>query len=63
MAVPKRRTTRHRKGNRRAHNALELPAIDACPQCHSPKLAHHACRTCGMYEGRQAVEVGAKKKT
>lgn len=61
MAVPKRRTTRSRQGNRRAHDSVTVPAIDYCPRCHSPKLAHHACRTCGTYLGRQAIQVESKK--
>jgi len=29
--------------------------MDTCPQCHSAKLAHHACPSCGFYAGREAV--------
>ena len=42
--------------------ALRLPAVDYCPQCHSPKLAHHVCLSCGTYAGRQVIEVEAKKE-
>jgi large subunit ribosomal protein L32 len=34
----------------------------ACPQCHSLKLAHHVCPTCGTYKGQEVVEVEKKKK-
>jgi large subunit ribosomal protein L32 len=60
--LPKRKTSKARKGERRSHMALSRPALDSCPQCHSPKLAHRVCRTCGTYNGRTVIEVEAKKK-
>lgn len=62
MAVPKRKVSKARKGERRSHMALSLPAIDYCPQCHSPKLAHHVCPTCGSYGGRQVMEVKPERE-
>ncbi|TEU04493.1 MAG: 50S ribosomal protein L32 [Dehalococcoidia bacterium] len=62
MALPKKKTAKARQGKRRSHMALSLPAIDYCPQCHSPKLAHHVCLTCGTYAGRQVLEVKVKKR-
>lgn len=62
MALPKKKTAKARQGKRRSHMALRLPAIDYCPQCHSPKLAHHVCLTCGSYAGRQVLEVKVKKR-
>jgi len=62
MALPKKRTAKARQGKRRSHLALRLPALDYCPQCHSAKLAHHVCLTCGSYLGREVIEVKAKKK-
>ena len=34
MAVPKRRVSKQRRDNRRAHWKLVLPGLVACPQCH-----------------------------
>jgi len=62
MAVPKKKTAKARQGKRRSHLKLNLPALDICPQCQSPKLAHHVCPTCGSYNDRQAVEVKAPKR-
>ncbi|MBE9501611.1 MAG: 50S ribosomal protein L32 [Dehalococcoidia bacterium] len=62
MAVPKRKTSKARKRERRSHMALSLPAIDYCPQCHSPKLAHHVCPTCGSYRGREVMKVKAERE-
>jgi len=28
-----------------------------CPQCHQAKRPHFACEACGMYDGRQVVEI------
>ena len=57
MAVPKKKYGKSRQGKRRSHLRLTIPELDVCPQCHSPKLAHHVCSTCGYYSGRQVIEV------
>ncbi|MDH5363593.1 MAG: 50S ribosomal protein L32 [Dehalococcoidia bacterium] len=62
MALPKKKTAKARQGKRRSHLKLNLPALDICPQCQSPKLAHHVCPTCGSYNDRQAVEVKTPKR-
>jgi large subunit ribosomal protein L32 len=57
MAVPKRKTSRARRDARRATHAPTAPTVVDCPQCHSPRLPHRVCPTCGMYNGRQVVAV------
>lgn len=61
MALPKRKYAKARRGKRRSHIKLALPTLDTCPQCHSPKLAHHVCPTCGSYGDMQVIEVKAPK--
>jgi large subunit ribosomal protein L32 len=61
MALPKRKYAKARRGKRRSHIKLALPTLDTCPQCHSPKLAHHVCPTCGSYGDIQVIEVKAPK--
>jgi large subunit ribosomal protein L32 len=61
--LPKRRTSKGRAGDRRSHLALTPPALENCPQCHSPKLPHHACPVCGTYNGREAIKIKAPKKS
>jgi large subunit ribosomal protein L32 len=61
-ALPKRKYAKARQGKRRAHLGIITPSLDYCPQCHSPKLPHHFCPTCGSYAGREAIEVKTKKK-
>ncbi|HET6830726.1 MAG TPA: 50S ribosomal protein L32 [Solirubrobacterales bacterium] len=55
MAVPKKRQSSARRDKRRAHDAVAPPRLNECPQCHSPKLPHRVCPTCGTYAGREVV--------
>lgn len=60
--VPKRKYAKARQGKRRSHLHLSLPPLDECPQCHSPKLAHRVCPTCGSYAGREVIRIKSPKK-
>ncbi|RUM89804.1 MAG: 50S ribosomal protein L32 [Thermodesulfatator sp.] len=53
MAVPKRKTSRSRRGMRRAHKHLRAPSISICPRCKAPKLPHRVCPSCGTYRGKE----------
>ena len=55
MGVPKRKVSKSRQGERRAHLALSAPPLVECDHCHELKRAHHACPTCGYHNGREAV--------
>lgn len=58
MPTPKRRTTRARRDNRRAHWKRVKPASGSlCPQCHKPKMPHRVCPHCGTYRGRDILEL------
>jgi large subunit ribosomal protein L32 len=57
MAVPKRKTSKSRRDQRRAHDAVGTPAKSKCPQCGEPKLPHRACPNCGTYRGRQIIRI------
>ncbi|MDT0575046.1 50S ribosomal protein L32 [Croceicoccus sp. F390] len=59
MAVPKRKTSPHRRGNRRAHDALKPAAFHECGNCGELKRPHNLCNACGHYNGREIVAVGA----
>ena len=60
-ALPKRRLSKARQGSRLAHVAKNPPALEECPQCHSPKMPHHACPVCGQYNGREVIQIKEKK--
>jgi large subunit ribosomal protein L32 len=62
MAVPKKKTTRKRKGDRRAHQGLEVLALNKCTQCGSAKLPHRVCLECGFYQGRQILAIKTRKE-
>lgn len=54
MAVPKKRTSRSRKGMRRSHDHVAVPNVVYC-ECGEPTLPHRACSVCGNYKGRQVI--------
>ena len=59
MPVPKKKTPRSRLGKRRSHLHMRAAALSECPQCHSKRLPHRVCPTCGYYKGREAVTIRA----
>ncbi len=61
-ALPKRKTSKARRGERRSHLGLTPPALVDCPQCHNPKLPHQVCHFCGTYAGREIIELKTPKK-
>ncbi|HYF28459.1 MAG TPA: 50S ribosomal protein L32 [Baekduia sp.] len=55
MAVPKQKQSHSRTSKRRAQHKIAAPSYGACPQCHSPRLQHRVCPTCGSYGGRTVM--------
>lgn len=60
MANPKKRKSRSAVRTNRAHLALDIIALDKCPQCGKAKKPHTVCLFCGTYRGRQVLKVAAK---
>jgi large subunit ribosomal protein L32 len=58
MPLPKRRHSNARTRKRRSHDALSVPNLVECPNCHERKLPHRACPACGYYRGREVVKRG-----
>ncbi|MDQ0299028.1 large subunit ribosomal protein L32 [Salibacterium salarium] len=56
MAVPKRRTSKTRKKERRTHHKISVPGMVKCPDCGDMKLSHRICKHCGSYKGETVVE-------
>lgn len=56
-ALPKRKVSRHRRGNRRQHLALTAPDLVTCPRCGQLMRNHFPCKNCGTYKGRQVIEI------
>jgi large subunit ribosomal protein L32 len=61
-ALPKRKKSKSRAMQRLSHRALKPPRLVECPQCHNFILPHHACPTCGKYNGRDVIIIKEKKK-
>ncbi|MBI4605285.1 MAG: 50S ribosomal protein L32 [Planctomycetes bacterium] len=57
MAVPKRRTSKSRKGTRRAHDALAAPQTVPCSRCKTRIEPHTICPECGYYRGKPVIAV------
>lgn len=57
MAVPKRKTSKHRKRIRRSHLRIATPALASCSRCGATMKPHTVCDSCGYYDG---VEVTPK---
>ena len=55
MGVPKKRTSKQKRDQRRAHWKVSPPNVVSCPNCASPVLSHRVCPSCGNYKGRQIV--------
>lgn len=55
MAVPKRRTSKSKKNMRRGHIKLQVPGMNACPNCGELKKSHHVCASCGFYDGKEVT--------
>ena len=62
MAVPKRRTSRSKKGTRRSHHHVVPVQIQFCVRCSEPVMPHRVCSHCGYYQGRDALPVEAEEK-
>lgn len=60
-ALPKKRVSNARQGNRRAHHKVKIPQLTICSNCRQPRRSHHACPNCGMYRGRQVFEVNKSR--
>jgi large subunit ribosomal protein L32 len=58
MAVPKKRTSRHRRDLRRHSSAYRMTAAHTvkCNGCGAPSLSHRVCAECGFYGGKQVAE-------
>ncbi|MGA1847494.1 50S ribosomal protein L32 [Deferribacter abyssi] len=56
MGVPKKKTTRMKKGNRRSHHHVTPNAYVKCDNCGDLKLPHVVCPACGYYKKVQVIK-------
>ncbi|MBQ2511723.1 MAG: 50S ribosomal protein L32 [Clostridia bacterium] len=58
MAVPKRKSSQARRDKRRSSTwKLKAPSLVKCPNCGALIKAHRVCPECGMYDGKEIVNV------
>ena len=62
MAVQQNKKSRARKGNRRSHDRVAIPAVIYCSSCGNPTLPHSVCPSCGKYKTKTVVEQKQKKQ-
>jgi large subunit ribosomal protein L32 len=55
MAVPKKKTSKSKKGMRRSHDGLPAGNIVECNNCGIFKVPHHVCIACGWYAGKVII--------
>jgi large subunit ribosomal protein L32 len=51
MAVQQNKKSKSKKGMRRSHHHVPVPALVLC-KCGSPTKPHSLCPSCGAYRGR-----------
>ncbi|MCG8444720.1 MAG: 50S ribosomal protein L32 [Hyphomicrobiales bacterium] len=56
MAVPKRKVSRMKRGNRRSADALKQPAYVEDKDSGELRRPHHIDLKTGMYRGKQVLE-------
>jgi large subunit ribosomal protein L32 len=61
-ALPKKKKSKSRHDQRLSHTAEKPTALVECSQCHTLKMPHHVCPTCGTYNGREVVKIKEAKK-
>ena len=59
MGVPKRKMSKMRLRTRKAANRWHAAKLVKCGQCSSRIPSHTACPSCGYYDGRQVLTIGA----
>ncbi len=61
MGVPRHHMAKGKQLRRRSHLALKKQDLSKCAQCGKAIRPHTACKYCGYYKGREAVNVVAKQ--
>ncbi len=55
MALPKKKTSRSKKGMRRSHDHIPAPNVIYC-DCGEASLPHRVCPQCGTYKSRTYIK-------
>jgi large subunit ribosomal protein L32 len=60
MAVPRKKTSPMKRGQRRSHDALSAPTYIEDKESGERRRPHHIDLKTGMYRGRQVLKVKAE---
>jgi large subunit ribosomal protein L32 len=60
MAVPKKKTSKRRTGNRTNAKKVGPIMLTKCAKCGEPVKAHMACGFCGYYGMKKVLDVKTK---
>jgi len=63
MAVPKKKISASRRGQRRSHDSLAAVNAHTCPNCGEFVIAHNVCEACGTYNGKQVIKTAEEETT
>lgn len=58
MAVQQSKKSKSKKGMRRAHHHVAVPAVVLC-ECGKARVPHAACPSCGAYRGHNVNKAEA----
>ena len=62
MPVPKKKTTKSAKNQRRSHHGLKKPTLSKCTNCKEVIAPHHVCPHCGQYKGKEVLDLQTKEE-
>jgi len=58
VGVPKKRTSKQKRDQRRAANSKYVAVnVSKCPKCNEPIVPHIVCANCGTYRKRAILKV------
>jgi large subunit ribosomal protein L32 len=60
--LPFHKTSKSRKGTRRAHHAVTGKQVIACPKCGQSKLPHRLCANCGYVNKSLSLVVSEEQE-
>ena len=63
MAVPKHRTSKQKKRQRRSHLHLRANHFIVCKNCGTRKKPHVVCANCNFYRGEKVPVAVKRSKT
>ena len=61
-AVTKNKKSKSKRDMKRNSFKLKVLSIVECPRCHSKKIAHRICNSCGYYDNEEVIKIKEKSK-